>query len=129
MQSESKVVLRPRKFGEIIDDALALYLTEAPLLLLLTGSVFVPTVALFLILLTNPCELTGPVRWLLAVGLATLIPVGGLTTGACQEIFHCWAEKQPTGLNQSLRAAWKRGWNHITCQALMSLGPVATLLC
>lgn len=128
MTRNPDIEVRPRALGEILDDAWRLYFANVPLFLMLTGAVFVPCTVLLLLLLTWAWPASAWTSWALAVGLALLLPFTGLGAAACQEIFHCWGEKQPVTAGKALRVTRRRWLNHVTCQAVMLLVPVATLL-
>src|SRR4051812_28952608 len=109
-----QVEVRPRTLGEICDDAWRLSLTNLPLFLLLTGFFLIPNTVLLLILLTQSWPTNHWLSWVLSIGLALLLPCVGLGSAACQEIFHCWGEKQPVTVAKALRMACRRGLNHVT---------------
>jgi hypothetical protein len=120
---------RPRTTGEILDDAWRLYRADAPLLLAASGLFLVPAVAVLLVLLTQPFPQP---TWLRAVWpalAALLLPLTGLGAGACEEAFHLRTEGERVSLSRCLRAAWRRGLNHLAIEALLLLLPMLALLC
>ena len=119
--------VRPRSTGEILDDAWRLYLSDVSLLLALTGLFLLPATGAILLLLTQPAP-AGPMRWLWPALAAVLLPLTGLAAGACQEAFHLWAEDHPPRLRKCLAAAWRRGLNHVTAQAIGLLLPFCVVV-
>jgi hypothetical protein len=119
---------RPRSTAEILDDAWRLYLADPLLLLALTLLFWLPAVTCLVALLAEPTP-SGPVRLLLPALTAFLLPLTGLAAGACQEVFHSWAEDYRVTLGECLRAALGRGLQHVASQALSLVFPVAALVC
>ncbi len=128
MPLQDHLEVRPRRTGEILDDAWRLALSDLPLLLALSGLFLLPAVGLFLWLLTQPPPDALWARLLLPALAAGLLLLTGLGSGACQEAFHSWAEEHPPRLGECLAAACKRGLNHVTAQALMLALPLAALV-
>lgn len=128
MKTHVPIEIAPRNVGEILDDAWRLYRADMAPLLMVSGLVLVPCAALLLLWLTQPAGGSW-VGWLWLAGLGVLLPFTGLTTGICQEIYHRWGEQQPATLSACYRAARSRWHNHVTCQLLLMLVPVAALLC
>jgi hypothetical protein len=111
--------IRPRTTGEILDEAVRLMLADAPLLLALSGLFFVPVAAVQLLLLTYlPAEGSWQSLLLPAV-LATLLPLTGLASGACQEVFRRRAEGKPPTIHACLAAACRHGLDHVAARSLV----------
>jgi hypothetical protein len=121
------IPVRPRTTGEILDDAWRLALAELPELLVLGGLFLVPAFAALLLLLATPH--TSAVQWLWVPLAATLLPVTGLGSGACQELFRARAEDRAASLGQCLKAALARGLDHCVGRALVLSGIVLGLAC
>lgn len=128
MVRNPNIEVRPRSLGEILDDGWRLYFANVPLFLYLTGMIFIPCVVLLLILLAHTWPAEQWSSWALGLGLAVLFPGTGIGAAACQEVFHCWGEKQLVSASKVLRVARRRWLNHVTCQAAILLVPLATLL-
>jgi hypothetical protein len=126
--ASAPLAIRPRNTGEILDDAWRLYLAEAPVLLLLLGLFLVPAFALLLLLVGLPPP-EGPARWLLPPLAATLLPLTGLGSGACQELFRRRVEGQPVTLRGCLGASLRRGLEHGTARCVLLLGVFTGLGC
>jgi hypothetical protein len=58
-----------------------------------------------------------------------LAAVTGLSSGACQEAFHSWAENYAVGFGECLWAASRRGIYHLASQAIKVVAPLAVLAC
>src|SRR5262249_58738481 len=71
----------------------------------------------------------GLARLALPALAAVLLPLTGLSAGACQEAFHSWAEGYRASFGECLRAALARGPNHAAAQVLALAAPVAVLAC
>jgi Domain of unknown function (DUF4129) len=52
---------------------------------------------------------------------ALLLPLSGLGSGACQEVFHSRAEGKTAGLIACLTAALRQGWNHAAARGCIFL--------
>jgi hypothetical protein len=113
---------RPRETVELLDDAWRLYLADAPLLVALTFLFWLPAASCLVALIAAP----GASAWLAALAAALLI-LTGLSSGACQEAFHSWAEGYPVTLLECLQAACKRWPFHLGSQSLALIAPAATL--
>jgi hypothetical protein len=127
MATDLKVDIRPRSLGELLDDAIRLSLAEAPLLLALSGLFLIPASIALLLLLALPLG-DGP--WLpilLASLTALLLPMTGLGSGACQELFHGRANDKTVSLSASLRAALRTGLVHVTARAVTLVGVIVGL--
>jgi hypothetical protein len=118
----------PRRTVEILDDAWRIYFADPQLLLALTALFYLPAATCLVWVIAEPGEDS---RWhlLLPALTALLLPLTGLSAGACQEVFYSWAEGYPVSLGECLKAACQRGMHHIASQALKLLGPVALLVC
>jgi hypothetical protein len=121
MTPEARIIIRPRTTGEILDDAWRLYLGDAPLLLALSGLFTVPFAVAFLLLLTWPRPQSVALQLLLPGLTALLLPLTGLGSGACQELFRLRAEGQPAGPAACLRGALARWLDHVTARVLVLL--------
>ena len=122
MSTDPKIDLRPRTAGEILDDAWRLALREAPLLLALSGLFAVPAFAALLLLLTRPSPESSLSRMVLPAAVALLLPLTGLGSAACQELFRRRAAGERVTLGLCLRAALRRGPQHAAGRALTLLG-------
>jgi hypothetical protein len=120
-------LIRPRTAGEVLDDAWRLALANAPLLLALSGLFNVPAAVALLLLLTQapPSGLVPPL--LLPALTAALLPLTGLGSGACQEVFRLQAEGKPVGLGVCLRGALARGLDHVAARAVVLAGTLLGL--
>jgi hypothetical protein len=118
MTTELKADIRPRTTGELLDDAVRLSLADGPLLLVLSGLFLVPAAIVMLFVLTLPRQ-ADPWRSLgLPAVAALLVPLTGLGSGACQELFRRRADETPVTLHGCLRGALGRGMMHIAARAL-----------
>jgi hypothetical protein len=121
LANEEAVEVRPRTTGEILDDAWRLALADAPLLLVLNGLFLVPALAVLLLLLTQPVP-AGAARIVLPLLAAVLIPLTGVGSGACQELFRLRAERKPVKAMACLGAALRRGVAHSAARCAAVLG-------
>jgi hypothetical protein len=121
MPTDATIDLRPRTAGEVLDDAWRLALADAPLLLALSGLFAVPA-AVGVLLLTLPTPDSLPGRYALPALAALLLPLTGLGSGACQELFRRRAAGERVALGPCLRAALRRGPQHAAGRALVLLG-------
>jgi len=119
MPGEGRLDIRPRTTGEILDDAWRLALADAPLLLAMSALFLLPVGAILLLLLANPRPENLLARCGLPAALALLLPMTGLGSGACQELFRRRAEGIPVTLLGCLAAAFRRGLHHATGRALV----------
>jgi hypothetical protein len=128
MTKEDRAVdLRPRSAGEVLDDAWRLALADAPLLLLFSALFLVPAFALLLLLLISPAPAGG--RQLLLPALtALLLPLTGLGSGACQELFRRRAEDRPVGAGACLGSALRHGLSHAAARAVVLCAVAAGLV-
>ncbi|HXG10662.1 MAG TPA: DUF4129 domain-containing protein [Gemmataceae bacterium] len=114
-----QVEVRPRTTGEILDDAWRLYLAHAPQLLALSGLFRVPAAVVLLLLLAGPVPEASTARWLLPALAATLLPLTGLGSGACQEACRRLAEGKPIELAACLVGGLRHGLRHTAGQAVV----------
>src|SRR6516165_3889472 len=125
---DSLVDLRPRTCGEILDDAWRLVLADAPLLLLFSSLFLVPAFAALLLLLARPAA-SGLQQFLWPGLVAFLLPMTGLGSGACQELYRCRAEQMPVHLGACLKATLHRGLAHVAARAgVLSAVPLGLVL-
>jgi hypothetical protein len=117
MPSET-VEIRPRTTGELLDDAWRLALADYPWLGLLSGLFLVPFFCVVLLLLTRPTPEGWAVKPLLPALAALLLPLTGLGSGACQELFRLRAEGKPVRLAACLGGAVRRGLEHTAARAV-----------
>jgi hypothetical protein len=122
MATNPTIDLRPRTAGEVLDDAWRLALAEAPLLLALSGLFAVPAAAALLLLLTQPAPDSSLGRYVLPALTALLLPLTGLGSAACQELFRRRAAGERVTLGVCLRAALRRAPQHAAGRALTLLG-------
>jgi hypothetical protein len=115
--AEAGVDLRPRSTGEILDDAWRLALADAPLLMLFAALFLVPAFCVVLLLLARPAAGAG--QLLLPALAALLLPLTGIGSGACQELFRRRLEDQPAGAMDCLRAALRHGLEHAAARAVV----------
>src|SRR5207248_5617539 len=125
MAPRETVEARPRSTVEILDDAWRIAFADAPLLLSLSALFILPALVCLLVLLCQPLPDAWWARLWLPALAALLLPLTGLSAGACQEAFHSWAEGYPIRFGESLRAAAQRGLNHVASQALAVMTPLA----
>jgi hypothetical protein len=116
------VDIRPRSLGELLDDAIRLGFADAPLLLALSGLFLVPAAITLLLLLTLPASDNAWLALVLPCIAAFLLPLTGLGSGACQELFHRRADDRAVSLTACLGAALRGGVAHITARALTLVG-------
>jgi hypothetical protein len=120
------VEIRPRTTGEILDDSWRLALADAPLLLLFSTLFQVPAFSAVLLLLAEPAPAGGR-RFLLPALAAVLLPLTGLASGACQELFRRRAADEPVQVGNCLRAACRHGLEHAAARAVVLCGIVLGL--
>src|SRR5579885_570040 len=127
MASGNSVDLRPRTAGEILDDAWRLYFADLPVLLALSGLFLVPvSVALLLLLTRTPESLAA--RAVLPALTALLLPLTGIGSGACHEVFLRRADGRPVSLSGCLGAALRCGLEHAAARALVLAGAAVGLV-
>jgi hypothetical protein len=129
MPPRDVVEARPRSTTEILDDAWRLYFADPPLLLALSALFVLPALAGLVALLYLPADATLWTSWLLPFVVSLLLPLTGLSIGACQEVYHSWAESYPIQFGDCLKAAGQRGLHHMASQALALLPPLVILAC
>jgi hypothetical protein len=129
-KAEASVEIRPRTTGEILDDAWRLALADAPLLLLYTALFLAPTFTLLLLLLAVPAP-TGIAQVALPIAAALALPLTGLASGACQELFRLRIAGEGVSVRDGIRAALRYSLEHMAARAaLLSVtlaGPVIVL--
>jgi hypothetical protein len=126
MPPREVVEARPRSTAEILDDAWRIYLADLPLLLALSALFFLPAMTCLVVLVCLPAGVWWA-DWLLPLLASLLLPLVGLSAGACQEAYHSWVESYPVQFGECLKAALGRGLHHVASQAL-SLVPALVLL-
>jgi hypothetical protein len=112
------VDIRPRTLGENLDDAWRLAFADAPLLLLFNSLFLVPIFIVMLVLLAQPVP-SGLVQGVLPALAALLLPLTGLASAACQELFRCRAEEEPVVVRDCLTAALRHGVEHAAGRAVL----------
>jgi hypothetical protein len=128
MSTDSQLDVRPRTSGEVLDDAVRLGLADAPLLLASSGLFLVPAAISVLFLLALPAA-GSPWRTLGLPALAALLlPLTGIGSGACQELFRRRASDMPVSLRGCLGVARRRGFDHFTARTLTLAGSLLGLL-
>jgi hypothetical protein len=120
--SPAHLAIRPRTTGEILDEAWRLALADAPLLLVLSGLFAVPAAVVLLLLWCQPRPEAAWRGLVLPAAAATLLPLTGLGSGACQEALRQRAEGKGPTLRACLRAAWVHGLDHVAARALILTG-------
>jgi hypothetical protein len=122
MATASQIDIRPRTVGEILDDAIRLGLADAGTLLALSGLFLVPALVVILLLLALPAS--GKTWQTLGLpALATvLLPLSGIGSGACQELFRRRASDTPVTLRGCLGSALRRGLDHVAARTVILLG-------
>jgi hypothetical protein len=121
------IPVRPRTTGEILDDAWRLALAELPELLVLSGLFLVPAFAALLMMLATPRS--SSLQWLWVPLAAAFLPITGLGSGACQELFRARAEDRAVSLGRCVKSALARGLDHWVGRALVLAGIVLGLAC
>jgi hypothetical protein len=121
MTPVTHVEVRPRTTGEILDDAWRAYLTDAPLLLTLTGLFGVPASVVLLLILTQPEPSGAWQRLALPALAATLLPLTGLGSCACQYLLRRRTDEAEPSLQACLGAGLRQGWPHVAARALVLL--------
>lgn len=110
--------IRPRTLGEILDDSWRLALADAPVLLLSNSLFLVPAFIVLLLLLAQPIP-SGIAQAVLPAAAALLLPLMGLASGACQELFRRRAAEEPVAVRDCLSAALRHGLEHAAARALL----------
>jgi hypothetical protein len=125
--ADVSVDLRPRSTGEVLDDAWRLALADAGVLLTCSALFLVPAFCALLLLLARPAP-AGAGQLLLPVLLALLLPLTGLGSGACQEVFRRRVEGRTVSLDSCLRDALRRTLEHAAARAVVVVAVVAGLM-
>jgi hypothetical protein len=112
------VEIRPRTTGEILDDAWRLALADASLLLLFGALFLVPAFTVLLLLLAQPVP-SGFAQCGLPALAALVLPLTGLASGACQELFRRRAADEPVSARDCLAAALRHGLEHASARAAL----------
>jgi hypothetical protein len=130
MVSREAAAARPRTTVEILDDAWRLFFADPVLLLSVAGLFQLPALTFLLLLLCQPAAAAWWWRVLAPALAAALLLSMGLSAGACQEVFHSWAEGYPVRFGQCLQSSLRRGLYHIGSQALTLVPPaLLSLVC
>jgi hypothetical protein len=129
MPEAVSTLARPRTTGEILDDAWRLALAEAPWLLLFSGCGLVPLFCVLLLLLTRPEPESLPARLALPALAALLVPLTGLGSAACQELFRRRAEAKPVEAGGCVRAALRQFVAHGAVRTGLAAGILLGLGC
>lgn len=111
--------IRPRTTGEILDDAFRLFWADAPLLLALSSLFTMPVVLVVLLQIGLPNSGSTVLTLALAAALATALPLTGLASTACQEVFRRRAEAKPATVGIGLKAALTGGLDHAAARAVV----------
>jgi hypothetical protein len=115
------VEIRPRTTGEILDDAWRLALADAPLLLLFAVLFLIPSFIVVLLLLGQPVP-SGMAQCVLPAVAAVLLPLTGLASGACQELFRRRAAEQAVSVGGCLAASLRHALEHAAARAVLMCG-------
>ena len=119
--------IRPRSTGEVLDDAWRLALADAPLLLLFSTLFLIPAFTVVLLLLAQPAP-SGLGQCVLPALAALLLPLTGLASGACQELFRRRAADEPAAASDCLAATLRHGLEHAAARAVLLCGSLLGLL-
>lgn len=128
MPPRDVVEAHPRSAAAILDDAWRLYFADLPLLLSLSALFFLPAIACLVALVGLPDDGSVWIRWTLPLLASLLLPLTGLSVGACHEVFHSWAETYPVQFGECLKAALRRGVQHVAGQTLALVLPAMLLV-
>jgi hypothetical protein len=112
------VDVRPRTLGEILDDACRSALADAPVLLFFNALFLLPAFAVVLVLSTVSTP-SGIAQVVLPACAALLLPLTGLASGACQELFRRRAKDEPVAVRSCLIAALRRGLEHAAARGVL----------
>src|SRR5262245_66106904 len=129
MTSDPNLDIRPRSTGELLDDATRLCLSDAPILLALCGLFLVPVAVALLLLFALPVAVSPWLSPALPAVAAFLLPLCGLASGACQELFRRRASDMPESLRVCLRGAMRRGAGHTAAAAVGGLFALPAACC
>ena len=113
--------LRPRSTGEILDDAWRLALADAPLLLLFAAMFLIPAFVVLLLLLAEPAP-SGVAQIILPALTSLYLPLTGLSSGACQELFRRRAADEVVSVRMCLRSTVPYGLEHAAARAVLLCG-------
>jgi hypothetical protein len=127
METASQIDIRPRTTGEILDDAVRLGLADAGPLLAMSGVFLVPALVVILFLLALPSTDKAWQTLGLPALAAVLLPVSGLGSGACQELFRRRASDTPVSLRSCLGSALGRSLDHVAARTLLLTGCIIGL--
>src|SRR5207244_2367543 len=94
----------------------------------LSGVFLVPAVVVLLLLVALPAGV-GPWSLALTALAALLLPLTGLGSGACQELFRRRTSDMPVSLGACLGVALRRGLDHITAAALVGVFTLPAACC
>ncbi len=123
MAPRDTVAARPRGTIEILDDAWRVAFADLPLLLSLSALFILPALCLVLLVLCLPSPEAWWARpWLPALA-ALAVALTGISSGACQEAFHSWAEGYPVRFGECVWPALQRGLNHSAAQVVALVAP------
>lgn len=114
-----------------MDDAWRLALADAPLLLLYSSLFLVPTFTLLLLLLAVPSP-SGIAQLALPIAAAASLPLTGLASGACQELFRRRIAGEAASVREDVRAALRHVLEHTAARAALlsvTLAGPAIVLC
>jgi hypothetical protein len=117
---------RPRTTGEVLDDAWRLALADAPLLLVFLALFQVPAFLIVVLLLTQAPD--GPMQLLLPALAALFVPLMGIGSGACQELFRRRLEEQPVGPVACLWGGLSDGLRHTAARAVVLAGALVGMV-
>jgi hypothetical protein len=122
MATVSQIDIRPRTVGEILDDAIRLGLADAGPLLALNGLFLVPALVVLLLLMALPASGNSWQTIGLPAIATILLPLSGIGSGACQELFRRRASDTAVTLRGCLGSALGRGLDHIAARTLVLIG-------
>ncbi|HWG43645.1 MAG TPA: DUF4129 domain-containing protein [Gemmataceae bacterium] len=118
--------IRPRTTGEILDDAWRLTLADALPLLLFSVLFLIPAFTVLLLLVAEPVP-AGIAQCGLPALAAVLLPLTGLASGACQELFRRRAADESASVRDCLAATLRHGLEHAAARAVLMVGVVLGL--
>jgi len=128
MSTDSQLDVRPRTSGELLDDAVRLALADAPLLLAASGTFLVPACTAVLFLLALPASGTPWRTFGLPALVALLLPLTGISSGACQEILRRRSSDMPVSLRGCLGAVRRHAPAHCAARTLALAGSFVGLV-
>ena len=118
MTAAGKIEIRPRTTGEILDDAWRIYLADAPILLALTALFLVPVAIGLLLLLLLPRFDNPLLRWLVCLPVAMLLPLIGLASASCQQVFLFRSRGEDVSLFRCLGGMMACALQHLSLRTL-----------